>query len=128
MENVAHAIRLAVTDARAAGRTYNVGEADPLSRAAWIQAIGRVAGWTGAVVPLPQDQLPAHLQADYDWSQHLVTDTTRIRQELGYREVVSRDETLKRTVVWESTNPPVEVDPARFDYAAEEAVLAALDS
>jgi hypothetical protein len=47
---------------------------------------------------------------------------------LGYREVVPRDEALKRTIAWESSSPPAEVDPARFDYAAEDAALAALDS
>jgi hypothetical protein len=56
-----------------------------------------------------------------------VVDTTRIREELGYTEPVSRDEALRRTVAWERAHPPEEVDPQAFDYAAEDALLAELE-
>jgi nucleoside-diphosphate-sugar epimerase len=45
VENVAAAIVLAVTDQRAAGRIYNVGEVPALTEAEWVQAIGQVARW-----------------------------------------------------------------------------------
>jgi dTDP-D-glucose 4,6-dehydratase len=67
--------------------------------------------------------LPAHLRPHTD-PHDLFVDTGRIRRELGYREVVAFDEALRRTVAWERANPPSEVDPARFDYAAEDAALA----
>ena len=47
VEDVADAIALATTDPRAAGRTYNVGEAGALTEAEWISRIGKAAGWTG---------------------------------------------------------------------------------
>ena len=126
VENVAAAIALAVADDRAGGRIYNVGEADPLPESEWVRVIARAAGWDGEVVPLPADCLPAHLRdADTDFAQDLAADTTRIRNELGYAEAISRDEALARTVAWERANPPAEIDPARFDYAAEDAALAA---
>lgn len=102
VENAARAIALAATDERAAGRVYNVGDAEALTYADWIRAIGRAAGWPGKVVPVPSDQLPTERRppsGDYD--QHLVADTTRIREELGYRETVSLEEGLRRTVAWE---------------------------
>jgi nucleoside-diphosphate-sugar epimerase len=126
VENVAAAIALAVTDERATGRVYNVGETEALTTADWIRTIGRVAGWKGQVVGFPQDRLPAHLEVNLNTDQHLVTDSTRIRQELGYDEIVPQDEALKRTVAWERTLPPDEIDPQQFDYAAEDAALAAL--
>jgi nucleoside-diphosphate-sugar epimerase len=125
-EDIAVAIALATVDDRAAGRIYNVGEADALPEADWVRAVGRAAGWTGEVAILPPDRLPAHLQAKGDPAQSLVADTARIRRELGYAEAVSRDEALRRTIAWERAHPPEAVDPSRFDYAAEDAALAAV--
>jgi len=33
---------------------------------------------------------------------------------------------LERTITWEQEHPPKEIDAERFDYAAEDAVLAKL--
>ena len=125
VENVAAAIALAVVEERAAGRVYNVEEVDALPEADWARAIGRAAGWWGEVVALPADRLPAHLRDEgTDFAQDLVADTSRIREELGYAELIPREEALVRTVAWERANPPAEVDPAQFDYAAEDAATA----
>lgn len=124
VENVAAAIALAVTDERASGRIYNVGEPYTLTMAEWVSSIGRVAGWKGRVITLPKDRLPAHLIEEIDTSQDIVVDTTRIRKELGYQEIVEHDEALRRTIAWEGAHPPEKIDPKEFDYAAEDAVLA----
>jgi nucleoside-diphosphate-sugar epimerase len=124
VENVAAAIALAVVDERAAGRIYNVAEPEALSEAEWVRQIGQAAGWHGEVVTMPDDRLPAHLRWDANWEQHWVVDTNRIRQELGYMEPVPLEEALRRSVEWERAHPPEEVDPAAYDYAAEDAALA----
>jgi nucleoside-diphosphate-sugar epimerase len=126
VEDVASAIVLAVTDERAAGRVYNVGEQDPPSWTEWVREIGRAAGWDGEVVAVPGDRLPEHLDWGLDTEQHWVADTTRIRQELGYREEIPREEALRRTVEWERAHPPRNADPVSFDYAAEDAALAGM--
>jgi len=127
VEDVAAAIALATTDDRASGRVYNVGEADALTYAEWVEALGRAAGWPGRVVGLPRERLPAHLMPPGgDYAQDLVTDTTRIRDELGCAEVASRDEALRRAIDWERAHRP-KGKPEWFDYAAEDAALAGLD-
>ncbi len=123
VEDVASAIALAVTDERAAGRVYNVGEAEPLPWAEWVREIGRAAGWDGEVVAVPEDRLPQHLDWGLNTEQHWFVDTTRIRHQLGYAEEIPREEALRRTVAWERAHPPENVDPASFDYAAEDAAL-----
>jgi nucleoside-diphosphate-sugar epimerase len=128
VEDVAHAITLAVGDERAGGRIYNVGEPDPPSWAEWVGEIGRAAGWGGEVVAVPENLLPEHLDWGLDTEQHWVVGTERIRRELGYRETVSRDVALRSTVEWERAHPPERVDPTSFDYAAEDAALALLKS
>ncbi|MBN1582730.1 MAG: NAD-dependent epimerase/dehydratase family protein [Anaerolineae bacterium] len=124
VENLATAVVLAVTKERAAGRIYNVGEQETLIWADWVRAIGRAAGWDGEVVVMPKQHLPEQLASDENTAQHLVADTTRIRKEMGYREHIPREEALRRTVAWERAHPPEKVDADRFDYAAEDAILA----
>lgn len=122
VDNVGAAIALAATDERAAGRVYNLAEPEPLGERDWVALIARHAGWDGSIVVVPDDELPAHLQEPGNLDQDLAADSSRIRDELGYHEEIGRDEALARTIRWERENPP-EHDPARFDYAAEDARL-----
>jgi hypothetical protein len=78
------------------------------------------------VISVPQALLPSALQSSLDGAQDLVADTTRIRVELGYSERVPLDEALRATIDWQRAHPPAQVDPAQFDYAAEDAILARL--
>jgi len=123
IEDVAHAIVLAVVDARAAGRIYNVGEPEPLSELDWIGNIGKAAGWSGEIVIVPDELMPRHLQMGLDWRCHLVADTSRIRSELGYKEELTTEVRFDRSVRWERANPPAEIDSALFDYEAEDRCL-----
>lgn len=122
VENVAAAIALAATDERTANRIYNAGEREALSEKEWIENIGRAAGWKGEVVVLPKESLPE--QNNVDYAHEPVTDTSRLRDELNYDEHVSRREALQRTIAWERKHPPAEVNPAQFDYAAEDEIIA----
>jgi nucleoside-diphosphate-sugar epimerase len=122
VENVADAIALTVTQGAAVGRVYNVGEPEALTMAEWVAAIGSAAGWQGSIVAVPAERLPDRLRSNLDTRQDVVTDSTRIRQELGYTERVSREEALARTIAWQRANPPRGI--AQFDYAAEDAILA----
>jgi nucleoside-diphosphate-sugar epimerase len=171
VEDVAHAIALAVTDDRAAGRIYNVAYQETLSEAEWVQAIARVNDLVGAdlrvrpasrarseagrhptpgtrhpipdirhptpdtrhpppaVVPLPATQLPPSLRRDMlDFTQQYEVDSSRIRRELGYSELVPFDQALRRTITWERANPPEKINPEDFNYPAEDAALAASTS
>jgi nucleoside-diphosphate-sugar epimerase len=126
VENVAAAIALATTNSRAAGRTYNIADPDNPSELEWAREVARIVGWSGEIVVLPNDRTPAHLRLPGNLDQHWIVDSSRIREELGYREPVPRDEAIGRTVEWERANPPaVAVDPRTFDYDAEDAALAA---
>lgn len=124
VENVAAAIARAATDARAANQTYNIGERDPVTEGRWLRRIARAAGWDGRVLPVPDEELPAHLQSEFDFAYDLALDTSRFHTELDFTPPVSLDIALERTVKWTRDHPPDDVDPEAFDYAAEDAVLA----
>jgi nucleoside-diphosphate-sugar epimerase len=123
VDNVAAAIALAVTDERAAGRIYNVGEPEALTETEWVRSIARAAGWNGEVVTLPRESMPEHLSVPYHFDHHLDGDTNRIRDELAYAEHLSHEEAMKETVEWERAHPPERVDSSRFNYEAEDASL-----
>jgi nucleoside-diphosphate-sugar epimerase len=84
VENVAAAIALAAMHPAAAGRVYNVGEAQ-------TPTIAERLVW------LPPSSVPVAAPGARNFSQDIAYDTTRIRAELGYAEPVSEAEGLRRT-------------------------------
>jgi nucleoside-diphosphate-sugar epimerase len=123
VEDVGHAIAIAVLEEAAAGRVYNVSQANAYSEAEWIARIASVHGWEGEILAVPGARLPEALRFDLDVAQQYVVDSARIRRELGYGERVSEDEGLRRTIEWERAHPP---EGYSVDYAAEDRVLADL--
>jgi nucleoside-diphosphate-sugar epimerase len=101
VEDVAHAVALAVTEPHAVGRVYHVAYERSFSEREWVEAIARVHGWDGAVVAVPPDELPEEDRIDFDTRQSFDVDSSRIRDELGYAERVDFDEALRRTIEWE---------------------------
>jgi nucleoside-diphosphate-sugar epimerase len=129
VENVARAIALAVIDQRATGRIYNVSEST-ITIADLVKAIAHIVGWQGKIVILPKSQMPDTWKFEANLDQHWVTDSTRIRTELGYTEIVDRHEALKRTIAWEREHPPeavTEIGHAKLlNYQDEDAIIANL--
>ena len=85
VENVAQAIVLAALHPHASGRIYNVGEEYTPTVAE------RLAHLPPAVAP-PPDGPPMN------YAQNIAYDTSRIRRELGYHEMVPYDEGIRRTL------------------------------
>ncbi len=125
VENVASALALAAVSESAAGRVYNVAERPAFSELEWARKIAAAANWDGEFVVLPKDRTPTHLVFPGNTAQHWEADSTRIRDELGWREIVQLDEAIPPTITWERANPPGEFNPHKFDYTAEDAALTA---
>jgi len=123
VENVAFAIVLAAERPNSVGQVYNVGSPQTLTMAGWVRAIGRAMQWDGQVVIVPFSELPDHLRQPYDYQQHILFDTSKIRRDLGYYELVDAAEAIQRTVDWQAAHPPETFDNSIFDYAAEDALL-----
>jgi len=126
VENVAYAIALAVTNERAKGRIYHVADAE-LTEAERLSRIGQVAGWQGKIVTVAKEDLPTDWNLPYNTAQHWFVDTSRIRQELGYSEVVTLESALKATIEWQRSHPPKDISPwtgtELLDYATEDRIL-----
>ena len=122
VENVAAAIALAAMSDRAKDRIYNITQ-PPHSELEWTRLIGEAAGWNGDVIALSTDETPAHLRQPFNTAQDWTVSSDRIRTELGFTEPVAIPEALSRTIEWERRNPPSDLPPATFDYAAEDAAI-----
>ncbi len=72
---------------------------------------------------LPHDRTPQHLLWPGNTAQHIVASPERIRKELGYREMLSREGAIRRAIEWERANPPSALT-AQFNYEAEDEALA----
>ncbi|HJR60349.1 MAG TPA: NAD-dependent epimerase/dehydratase family protein [Vicinamibacterales bacterium] len=123
VENVAAAIALAAVSDRAAGQIYNVGDPDTPTELEWAKRVADALEWNGEFKVMTDGALPPELRAPGNAAQHWVADTTKIRRELGFTEVVPREQAIRATVEWERTNPPTGFTPHRFDYDAEDATL-----
>lgn len=97
-EDVAESVVLAVIDPAAAGHIYNVGERHTPTMRERLDEFARVAAWRGRIIEVPAEELPEADRMPLDFTHHLVYDTSRIRGELGYTELVPHEESLRRTL------------------------------
>lgn len=123
--NVAHAIALAVTDERAVGRIYNAPADAPMTQGEWLVEYGRMEGWHGEIIGLPDAYLPPHLKQKNSYAQDLVVDGTRMRDELGYDDVVPVEEGVRLAFSWTREHPPEKYNPRVVDFSLEDAAVAA---
>ena len=85
VDNVAAAVVLAALHPAALGRIYNVGEEQTPTIA---ERLAR----------LPESSVPINADPKFNFEQNIAYDTTRIREELGYEEVVNEEEAMSKTV------------------------------
>jgi nucleoside-diphosphate-sugar epimerase len=98
-ENAAHALLLAVDHPESGGQIYNVAEERTLTLKDWVDIIAKEMGHEFEYIDMPWALAkPSHLWATSE--RHLVLDNSKIKQELGYRDLVPAKEGLKRTVQW----------------------------
>lgn len=131
--NAAHAVLGAVAAGDvAAGQIYNVADEVQYTLAQWVGAAAAALGADLEVVTMPGDVAsPGWSLFPFGYraiSPHLVLDVSRSVADLGYHDVVAPLDALRATVGW-CRDVPGEVRPDhlldRFDYAAEDALVAA---
>lgn len=126
--NAAHFVLRAVDrpDA-AAGQIYNCADETQWTYRQLLEEIVDIMGGDMEMISLP-DRLavPARsLSTIQAVSSHLLLDTTKARAELGYADVISPRAALEEMVHWLVANPVADFRPDRFDYAAEDRLIAA---
>jgi nucleoside-diphosphate-sugar epimerase len=130
--NLAHALLLAVDrPERSRGRIYNCGDDEVLTLRQWVELIAEAMEHEWEIVDMPwQLATPARPLVMQPLTTHRVFDLTRLRADLGYRDVVAPREALAVTAHWLRAHPPepggveetVLQDP--FDYESEDRLVA----
>ena len=133
VENAAHTILLAIDRAEAsAGQIYNVGDERVLTLRQVIEVIARALGSDIEIVSMPWEfAIPARPMISQAATTHRVLDMTKLKVQLGYKDVVAPERGLEITAHWLKAHPldpdggEVKILQDPFDYRAEDELIAA---
>jgi nucleoside-diphosphate-sugar epimerase len=130
-ENLAHALLLAFEQPdAAAGKIFNVGDEEVLSVRQVVEIVAGALDHEFEIVSMPYDlAVPARPLLAQPLPTHRVLDLTRLRGDLGYRDLVPARDALAHTAHWLAEHPlergaqeeRVLTDP--FDYEAEDRLI-----
>lgn len=104
VDDVAAGLALAATDPTANG-VYNLGPLEAPDHAQWVDRFASALDWRGEMRRIARDAVPEPTRATLDaldLSIPMVTDTNRMRVDLGYREATGPAEALDRTIADEA--------------------------
>ena len=130
-ENLAHSLLLAVDQpGPAAGQIYNCGDERQFTFRQFAQMICRKMGYELELINMPYElALPARPYTTELTTHHRLMDISKIKSELGYRDVCPTEQALDLTIDWLLENRP---DPGGdieqrlqdpFDYAGEDRLI-----
>lgn len=132
--NAAHGLLLVVDQPDAAnGEDFNIGDTHQYTLGQWVEVVAAAAGGELPVMSVPMDVFPRvfrELDAGFEGNlPHVFVDTSKIRERLGYVDVVRPADAIAECVRWLEENPPNPTDNKgfvdRFDYDWEDELVAA---
>ena len=119
VRDVAAGIRLALESDACVAEILNLGEARTWSMGLWARHVLAVAGSPAELTRVPDVLLPDDLMALGTVSQHLLVDSSKARDLLGW-EPTDPHEALGRSVAWHLAHPPPD---ASSDFGADDRAL-----
>ncbi len=129
--NMGHAVLLAVDHPDvSAGQIYNCGDEKLLTLRQVVDVVTKALDHEWEIVSIPYElAVSARPMIAQPWTSHRVFDLTKIKTELGYRDVVDPIDGIAEAVLWYAEHG---VDPRGerglqdpFDYEAEDKLIAA---
>jgi nucleoside-diphosphate-sugar epimerase len=121
VRDVAAGIRLALESDAAVAEILNLGEARTWSMGLWARHVLEAAGAEAELVRVPDVLLPDDLTLLGTISQHLLVDSSKARDLLGW-EPRDPHEALRRSVEWHLAHPP---EDSPDDFSADDRALEA---
>jgi len=111
------------------GQSYNCADEDQFTVRQWVQLVAGYAGGDLDIVGIPSTvsrSSLAELLAP-GAAPHMIVNAEKVRNELGYVEVISAEDALRETVDWLLANPiePAEYPlyKAKFDYDLDDLMI-----
>jgi UDP-glucose 4-epimerase len=121
VRDVAAGVRLALESDATVAEVLNLGEARSWSMGLWARHVLEAAGSEAELVRVADVLLPEDLKLLGTVPQHLLVDSSKARDLLGWTET-DPHEALARSVAWHLAHPPEDPDA---DLAADDRALAA---
>ena len=121
VRDIATGVRLALESEATIGEVLNLGESRTWSMGLWARHVLEAAGGQARLVQVPDALLPGDLRLFGTASQHLLVDSAKARDLLGWTET-DPHEALARSVAWHLANPP---EAPGDDFSADDRALAA---
>jgi nucleoside-diphosphate-sugar epimerase len=121
VRDVAAGVRLALESDAAVAEVFNLGESRSWSMGLWARHVLEAAGAKAELVRVPDVLLPADLEEFGTVAQHLLVDSSKARDLLGWTET-DPHEAVHRSVAWHLAHPP---EGASEDFSADDRALAA---
>jgi nucleoside-diphosphate-sugar epimerase len=119
--NVAHALLLGVDNPDAAGgQVFNCGDDRQLSFRQWVETLAELSGGWLDIVSVPWELASPSYAFLPRTSAHGLLSTTKIKQMLGYSDIVNVRDAMKESVEWYLENPPTKDTRDSFDYELED--------
>jgi nucleoside-diphosphate-sugar epimerase len=122
VRDVATGIRLALESEATIGEILNLGESRTWSMLLWARHVLEAAGSTAELVRVPDVLLPDDLEQLGTVAQHLLFDSSKARDLLGWQET-DRHVALHRSVAWHLAHPP---EDASDDFSEDDRALASV--
>jgi nucleoside-diphosphate-sugar epimerase len=126
--NLAEAVMLSIDNARASGQAYNVGDEQCLSLRALTALVAEALDHSWELVEVPLRFSPC--RNPFAIRQNTLFDLSKIRTELGYRDVLPVREATVEFVRWLRDHPlqyggteELALGPTAFDYPREDRVI-----
>lgn len=129
-QNAAHAVLLSVDKpGESAGQIYNVGDDTPYTLRQRVELIAKTLNHQWGLIDMPQSLAKNVSPALFGAQDHRLHDTTKVRHDLGYRDVVPVVEAIPRSARWLVEHRP---DPGGeletqladpFDYTSEDELI-----
>jgi nucleoside-diphosphate-sugar epimerase len=121
VRDIASGVRLALESEATIGEVLNLGESRTWSMGLWARHVLEAAGGNARFVRVPDSLLPEDLRLLGTVSQHLLVDSSKARDLLGWTET-DPHEALSRSVAWHLEHPPEAATP---DFSDDDRALAA---
>ena len=122
-------LRIVDEPGAARGQSYNCADEDQFTVRQWVELVAGYAGGDLEIVGIPSTVARSSLAEllPPGAAPHLIVNTEKVRQQLGYVEVVAARDALRETVEWLLANPVRAQDyplyQARFDYDFDDRMI-----
>lgn len=111
VKDAVRAIDLAINQPQARNEVFNVGGAKTYSQFEIIELLKALTGWKGEIITVKQNiisDMPNEFEEEltkdeYNYEQHLVMNSQKIRDMLGYKESVPYIIGIDKTIAYEKT-------------------------